>query len=292
MIKDFIYLRPSEVEEALLLLSKYRDECKIICGGQSLLILMRHGLIAPKYLMDIKFLKELNYIYYDPQKGLKIGAGTTHRAIEKSEIIRERFRVLREMESKLASIQTRNWGTIGGNICHGDPASDPAVVLIALKASLKMANSNGERSMAVEDFCLNYFETALNEDEMLLEIQVPIPPTRTAAVFEKFTIIENDMGIVSVAVSVKLNNDRVSCQEARVVLGGVAPTPKRATKAEETLVGKRFHDGLLEQAGQMAYEQAEPISDIHASEEYRRHLIKVLTKRTVRKAWEQAKISA
>jgi len=128
MIKDFIYLRPSNLKEALQMLSEHQEECKVIAGGQSLLILMRQGLVAPKYLIDIKNLNELNYIRIDQKEGLKIGATTTHRSIEKSPLIRERFTILSDMERGLASIQTRNWGTIGGNLCHGEPAGDPAPV--------------------------------------------------------------------------------------------------------------------------------------------------------------------
>lgn len=292
MIKDFIYQRPGTVKEALLQLSKYQEECKIIAGGQSLLILMRQGLVAPKSLIDIKNLQELNYIKLDSKEGLKIGATTTHRAIEKSLAIKDKFGILAEMERKLASIQTRNWGTIGGNLCHGEPAGDPAPVLIALKANLKLANSTGERRMALEDFSLDYFETALTKDELLLEIQVPFPPARTATAFDKFTIIQNDMAIVSVAASITLSDDGALCKDVRVVLGGAAPTPRRATKAEEILAGKKMTDALLEEVGQRVSEQAEPVSDIHASEEYRRQLLKILTKRMVKKAWEQAKLSS
>ena len=292
MIKDFIYQRPGTVKEALLQLSKYQEECKIIAGGQSLLILMRQGLVAPQYLIDIKNLQELNYIKLDSKEGLKIGATTTHRAIEKSSVIKEKFGILAEMERKLASIQTRNWGTIGGTLCHGEPAGDPAPVLIALKANLKLANSTGERRMALEDFSLDYFETALTKDELLLEIQVLFPPARTATAFDKFTIIQNDMAIVSVAASITLSDDGPVCKDVRVVLGGAAPTPRRATKAEEILAGKKMTDALLEEVSQRVSEQAEPVSDIHASEEYRRQLVKILTKRMVKKAWEQAKLSS
>jgi len=250
---------------------------------------MRQGLVAPKYLIDIKNVQELQYIKLDLKEGLKIGATTTHRAIEKSSVINEKFGILAEMEKTLASIQTRNWGTIGGNLCHGEPAGDPAPVLIALKANLKLANSTSERKMPVEDFCLDYFETALNKDELLLEIQVPFPPARTATVFDKFTIIQNDIAMVSVAASITLSDDGAVCKDARIALGGAAPVPLRATKAEEILVGNKLSDALIEEAGHRVSEQAEPISDIHASEEYRRQLAKIITKRMVRKAWGQAK---
>lgn len=290
MIKDFEYIRPSNVKEALALLTKYRDESKVICGGQSLLILMRQGLVTTEYLVDIKHLKELKYIHFDSEKGLKIGAVTTHREIETSGLVKERFGVLADMEKKLASIQTRNWGTIGGNLCHGDPSSDPAVVLIALKAVLKIGNTDSGRRMEIENFFIDYFETALNKDELLLEIQVPVPPPRTATAFDKFTIIENDMGIVSVAVSITLDGGGATCKDARIAFGNVGSTPKRAIESEKILVGKKLNNKLLQQVGQIAQEEAEPISDIHASEEYRRHIMKVFTERMVEKAWEQARM--
>jgi len=149
MIRDFVYSRANTVKEALDLLEKHKDENKIICGGQSLLILMRQRLVTPEYLIDIKRIEELNYINFDPKEGLKIGATTTHRTIEKSSTIKKHFPVLVDMEENLASIQTRNWGTIGGNLAHGDPAGCPAPVLIALNATVKMANKERARSMPI-----------------------------------------------------------------------------------------------------------------------------------------------
>ena len=130
MINDFTYLKPGTVKEALSMLSDHVDECKIVCGGQSLLIPMRQGLLVTEYLIDIKGLNELSYIKYDAKEGLKLGATTTHRLIEKSDVIKKYYPVLAVMEERLASVQTRNWGTIGGNLAHGDAAGDPAPVLI------------------------------------------------------------------------------------------------------------------------------------------------------------------
>ena len=289
MIRDFVYLRAKTVKEALDLLEQHKDENKIICGGQSLLILMRQRLVTPEYLIDIKHVEELNYINFDPKEGLKIGATTPHRAIEKSSMIKEHFPVLVDMEENLASIQTRNWGTIGGNLAHGDPAGCPAPVFIALNATVKMANKERERSIPVEDFTLDYFETALEESELLLEIRVPVMPLKTATVYEKFNIIKNDMGIVSVAASVTLDDDGVSCKDVRIVLGAAASTPIRAKEAEEMVVGQKFSDKLLDLVGERASEEADPVDDIHATEAYRRRLVKALTKKIVKKAWEQAK---
>ena len=288
MIKDFEYFAPKTLKEALTLLDKYKDDCKVICGGQSLLVLMKQGLVAPKYLIDIKGISELSYIK-DGKDGLKIGALTTHREIEKSPVIKKKCGVLAEMETRLASIQTRNWGTIGGNLCHGEPAGDPAPVLIALNAALSMAGVKGERNMAMEDFTLDYFEVALEPGELLTEIQIPAPPPRTGTVYTKFNVIESDLATVGVAVSITLGSGDGVCQDVRIALGAAAPTPMRAKKAEAVLRGKKITDNLLKEAGEVASTEAEPLSDIQASEEYRRELVKVLVKRMGKEALARAK---
>lgn len=289
MIHDFNYRRATSIKEALSLLEKYKEDYKIICGGQSLLILMRQGLVAPENLIDIKKVKELDYIDYNPKTGLKIGAGTTHRKIEKSLLIKKHFPVLADMEKNLASIQTRNWGTIGGNLAHGDPAGDPAPILIALNATVKMASIERERILTLEEFSIDIFETALEEGELLTEIQVPILPKKTGIAYQKFNIIKNYLGMVSAAASVTLAEDGENCIEARIVLGAAAAIPLRVKEAEQMLIGKKIDKRLLERVGEKAAEESDPISDIHATETYRRILVKILTTRVARKAWEQAK---
>ncbi len=288
MIKDFEYFAPKTLKEALTLIDKYQDEGKIIGGGQSLLVLMRQGLVAPKYLISIKGLSELSYVK-DTKEGLKIGALTTHRAIEKSPLIKKKYPVLAEMERRLASIQTRNWGTIGGNLCHADPAGDPMPVLVALKATLTTASLKGERNMPAEDFSLDYFETALQPGELLTEIHLPPPPPRSGTAYTKFNIIESDLATVGVAVSVTLGAGDGVCQDARIALGASAPTPMRAKKAEAVLKGKKVTDALLKEAGEVASTEAEPISDIQASEEYRRELVKILVGRVAKEALARAR---
>jgi len=287
MIKDFEYFAPKTLKEALALLDKYQDDCKVICGGQSLLVLMRQGLVAPPYMIDIKGISELSYIK-DEKDGLKIGATTTHRAIEKSPVIKKKYPVLAKMETRLASIQTRNWGTIGGNVCHGDPAGDPLPVLIALGATLTMTGSKGKRSMPAENFCLDYFETALEAGELLTEITLPVVPPNTGTAYTKFNVIESDLATVGVAVSITLGAGD-SCQDIRIALGASAPTPFRPKKAEAILKGKKITDALLAQAGETASTEADPISDIYASVEYRRELIKTLVPRMTREAMANAK---
>jgi carbon-monoxide dehydrogenase medium subunit len=288
MIHDFEYFAPKTLKEALALLDKYQDDCKVICGGQSLLVLMRQGLVAPPYLISIKGVAELSYIK-DEKDGLKIGAATTHRTIEKSAVIKKKYPVLAQMETRLASIQTRNWGTIGGNVCHADPAGDPLPVLIALGATLTVAGSKGKRSMPAEEFCLDYFETALKPGELLTEISLPIVPPNTGTAYTKFNVIESDLATVGVAVSVSLGAGDGVCRDIRIALGASAPTPIRPKKAEAILKGKKISDALLAQAGETASQEAEPIADIYASAEYRRELIKVLVPRMTREAIARAK---
>lgn len=241
MIYDFNYLKPGSLKEALSMLSEHKDECKVICGGQSLLIVMRQGMVAPEYLLDIKHVKELNYISFDAKDGLKIGATTTHRTIEKSDVIAKNYPVLVAMENKLASIQTSNWGTIGGNLAHADPAGDPAPVLISLKASIKVGGVNGERVFPLDEFSVDYFATQTNEDEIVLEVQVPVPEPKTGAAYQKFNLLDSDMGIVAVAASVTLNNDG-TCKDVRVVLGNAGPVPLRVKKVEKLLIGKKYDE--------------------------------------------------
>jgi carbon-monoxide dehydrogenase medium subunit len=287
MINDFHYLRPGTLKEALAMFAEH-DDCKVICGGQSLLIVMRQGMLAPEYLLDIKHVKELDYIKFDKKDGLKIGATTTHRSIEKSDVVKKNYPALVAMENKLASIQVRNWGTIAGNLAHADPAGDPAPVLIALKADIKVGSAKGDKTMPLEDFFVDYFETALGKRELVLEVQVPLPEPKTGAAYQKFNLLESDMGVVAVAASVTLNGGG-KCKDARIILGNAGPTPKRATRAEELLVGKAYDEGLFAEAGKIASEDCEPVADIHASEEHRKHLLGVLTKRMLKQAWEQAR---
>lgn len=289
MIKEFEYFAPKTVAEACSLLSQYKEEAKVIAGGQSLLILMWQELVTPEYVIDIKGISDLEYISFDEKEGLRIGALTTHRAIEKSALIRNGFSVLSEMELMLATVQTRNWGTIGGNLCHADPTGDPAPPLIAMNAKVKMVGSSGERVVALEDFAKDYFETILQADEILTEIQVPKPPLHTGTAYRKFAIMEGDAAIVGAAVSITLKPGNGACKDARIVLGGVATVAMRVKRAEKVLVGKKVEENLIAEAAQVASEEARPTSDMNASAEYKRELVKVFVRRAARQALERAK---
>jgi carbon-monoxide dehydrogenase medium subunit len=286
-MKDFEYFTPTTLKEALSLLSQYKEEAKIIAGGQSLLVVMRQGLISPEYVIDIKGISDLDYIK-NGKDGVRIGALTIHRAIEKSPIIKKNFKVLSEMERNLATIQTRNWGTIGGNLCHGDPAGDPAAVFIALNAKLTLSSSRGERIIDMEEFSKDYLEVALEHDEMLSEIQVPNPQPHTGTAHEKLMVMQGDMGIVGAAVSITLNPGDGTCKDARIALINVDSIPLRAKDAEKQLIGKVIDNKVLDKACQIAAADANPPTDVHGSAEYRREMIKVFVKRATNKALERA----
>lgn len=287
-MKDLEYFAPKRLEDALTLVSQYKGESTVFAGGQTLLVLMRQGLVNPKYLIDIKNLPSLEYIKWDSREGLRIGSLCTHRAIERSPLVRNKFRVLSDMELLLGSVQVRNWGTIGGSLFQG-PAGDAASVFIALNGLLKLASLANERTIAVEELYTDYHQTVLRSDEILTEIRVPNPPTRTGTAYSKFTRRVGSMATVGVAVSVTLSTRNDTCSNARIVLGAVSPIPVRAGKAEKMLVGKVIDNGLLEEAGQAAAEEAKPISDVRASGEYRRELVKVLVKRVAKEALEEAR---
>lgn len=288
MIKSFEYFAPKTVQETLTLLSQYKEKAKIMAGGQSLLVVMKQGLFTPEYLIDIKGISDLDYIKYDKKEGLRIGALTTHRAIERSSIIQRHFKVLSEMEKNLALIQTRNWGTIGGNLCHGDPGGDPAPVFIVLKAKLKLASLEREKIIDMEEFSEGYLEVALEPDEMLTEIQVPTPPPHTGIAHEKLMVMKGDMGIVGAAVSIALDPGSGVCKDARITLSNAGSVPLRTREAEKLLVGEVINGGLLAEAGQAASEEADPPADIHGSAEYRREMVRVFVRRAARKALERA----
>jgi carbon-monoxide dehydrogenase medium subunit len=288
-MKDFEYFAPKTIEESLSLLSQYKGEAKIIAGGQSMLVVMRQGLLAPEYVVDIKGITALDYISFEGREGLKIGALTTHRAIEKSPMIQEHFGVLSEMERNLATIQTRNWGTIGGNLCHGDPAGDVAPVLIALNATLKLKSLTGERVVKVEEFSKDLLEVDLGADEMLVEIQVPVLLPHMGVAHEKLMVMQGDAGIVGASVSITLESGDGICEDARIVISNAASVPLRVRGAEERMIGKLINDTLLVEIGETALAEADPPTDVHASAEYRGEMVKVFVRRAAVRAWERAR---
>lgn len=288
-MREFEYLRMNTLQEACSLLSEYKDEAKVLAGGQSLLTLLKLNMISPSYLIDIKFIPELNYMDFDEKEGLKIGALTTHRTVEKSPLLKEKFTVLPETELVVASVQTRNWGTIGGTLVHADPIGDIAPPLIVLDSRVKLISADGERTVPLAEFFVDFFMTVVEENELLCEIQIPALPAHTGVAYQKFSTIEAGIKIAGAAAMVSLDDGL--CKDAKIALSAVAPVPMRALEAEEILKGKPLDDRLIEQAAQAAAAEADPVTDMHATDEYRRELVKVLVKRAAKMALERARAS-
>jgi aerobic carbon-monoxide dehydrogenase medium subunit len=287
-MKDFEYFSAGSLQEACSLISQYKEVGKILAGGQSLITLLRQKLISPTCLVDIKELKELDYIEFDETKGLRMGGLTTHRAIEKSPVIQQKYPVLSEMEKSVASVQTRNWGTIGGNLCSADPIGDPAPSLIALGAKLKLVSTRGERIIPLEEFFEDYFTTVIEPDEILAEIQLPPPAANTGIEYMKFSTIEAGIKIVSTSVAITVEPGSSLCKDAKIVMSAVAPIPLVTKNTAEVLKGKELTDNLILEAAKTAAAETDPVSDTHASAEYRKELVKVIVKRAIKKAFEKA----
>jgi CO/xanthine dehydrogenase FAD-binding subunit len=289
IITDFEYLPATTVEEALELLSQHKDDdYKIVAGGQSLNTAMKHRLLTPAYLIDIKGITGLDYIKFDQKEGLRIGALATHRSLEKSPIVREKYSVLCEMEENVASVETRNWGTVAGDLCNADPAVDPGPPLIALDAKMKIASKGEERTVDAEEFAVDFFETSVQFGEMVTEIQIPVLPPNTGVYFTKYSQMQGDYALGSAAVLITLDKKKEVCTNARIGLGGVASTPIRAKKAEAVLIGKKITEALLAEAGRTASEETNPVSGIEASAEYKKELAGTLVKRVGKIALERA----
>ncbi len=287
-MRDFEYIRAESVDHALGVLADLGESAVKLAGGQSLLNILKQGLLAPDYVVDIKGLAELDFIRFDAGSGFRIGALSTHASIEHSEEIARRCPVLAQMERHLASVQVRNWGTLGGNICIADPTSDAAPVLIALGAEAAISGRKGSRKLPLHDFFVDYYQTVLEPEELLTEVGFRPPGPGAAAAYEKLRNVEGDAPIVVSAAYLRLENDGRTCAEARVALGGVASTPIRATAAEDALKGRELTPEAVASAALLAAEAASPIPDIVASAEYKKDMAAVMTRRTLTRAADEA----
>jgi len=284
----FKYLPAKTVNEACDFLSQYGEEAKLLGGGQSLVNLMKENLVNPAYIIDIKGLTDLDYIRYDKKDGLRIGALATHRAVETSDIVKENFPMLAEMERTLASAAVRNWGTVGGSLAHADPASDLAATLLAFGAQVTLTRTAGERVVSLDDFLIDYFETALQPDELLTEIHVPNSGWGKGFYY-KFAQRATDLAVVSVAVCLMLDHDDQNlCKNIRIGMGSVGPTSLRSRRGEDLLKGQAITDTLIDEAARVSAEDAQPTTDINGSEEYKRELVRVLVARSIKEAVNRA----
>lgn len=281
-LPDFDYYAPESAAEACQLLTQHKDGAKILCGGSDLMAKMKHGLVAPKVLVSIKKLPGIRKIEYVSNRGVIIGAASSHNDLVFSEIINEKYPSVANAAASMAANQIRHVGTVGGNIVSAVPSADMPPMLIALKASVKIVGPDGERTLPLEDVFVGPGKTVLASNEILTEIVIPDQKT-TGSTYHKFALRRaGALAVVGVAVAVEMKDDVI--EDARVVLGAVAPVPMRAVKTEAFLKGKKASDEVFEEAGKIAYSECRPITDFRASEEYRRDLVRVYTKRSLKKA--------
>ncbi|MFD6064063.1 FAD binding domain-containing protein [Rhodococcus wratislaviensis] len=284
----FDYLRPDSVDEALRMLAEDPDESKILAGGQSLIPVLNFRLASPERLIDINRLTDLAYLRA-VDGGLHIGALTRHATLEKSRLIERRWPLLKEAVHWVAHAAIRNRGTIGGSVSHADSAAELPVALTALDATIvARSSSRGERCIPAQDFFVGTMTTAMEPDELLVEIRVPPLPADHGYAFEEISRRNGDFGLAGSAVVLTVD-EQGTCSDARISLLGAAQTPLRVPRAEERLIGSVIDDAAVEAAVQLACEASEPAGDLHGSAEYRRSLIGVVVRRAINKAVERAK---
>jgi carbon-monoxide dehydrogenase medium subunit len=250
---------------------------------------MKQGLYEPKTLVNIKKIAELKGIRYDATEGLIIGALVTHRELETSVLVREKFPVLCDAEREVANIRVRNMGTVGGNLASGEPLTDLSQIFIALDGRAMIAGLSGQRTIPVEELFVDFYTTSLAEDEILTEVVLPPLPARSGIDYIRFSSSSVvDKPSVGVAVRLTLDSGAETVQSARIVLGCVGATPVRARKAEALVTGKKLTPELAAEAGNIASKECSPTSDLRGSEEYKRAIVRTLVKRAAVKAYERA----
>ena len=289
-ISDFQYHRPKSVVEACRILENSTDGVPL-AGGTDLLVEIKQGLRHHKDIVSLADIKELKSIS-EYAENLNIGAGVTHNEVVESPVIKKKYSFLAETASKIGTDQIRNTGTIGGNLCTGASCCDMAPILLALNAKVEIMNSTTTKIIPLREFFKSHKVTAIKNGEILTKIIIPSAKNGTGACFQKFGLRDvASVSVASTAVMVKVKNG--ICTNVSVVIGAVAPIPKISQKANNILFEKNISELsenslVLKQAGEAAAEDSIPIDDIRGTAEYRRDLIKVLTKRAIIKATASA----
>jgi CO/xanthine dehydrogenase FAD-binding subunit len=281
----FEYTAPNTVEEVLAVLSQYGDDAKILAGGQSLVPLMNMRLARPKYIVDINRLGGLAYLK-EEDGVLAVGALTRHKQVEKSDLVRRKNPLLSEAATFIGHPQVRNRGTAGGTLAHADPAAELPAVITALGGELVVQGPAGIRKATPHEFFLTFLTVQMEPTEMLVEARFPNIIGKTGTAFLEFSRRHGDFAIVAVAAAVTLDSNG-ACQKVGIGLAGVGPTPIKPVGAEKILTGQVLKDEVIEEAAIKASEESDPGSDVHGSSEYRREMVRVFTRRALKKALER-----
>lgn len=287
-IKEFTYVLPSNIEEAVSALAKYGAEARVIAGGTDLVPLMKHRQIVPKYVVSLRKVPGMDYIRVEGDR-LRIGALTRIAAVRQSEAIKKHCFAAYEASLVFATTQVRNRATVGGNICRSSPSADMVPPLMCLGAQVKLLGPDGERVVPLETFFTGPGSNVLDR-EVLTEITLPLENRPYGTAFRKVSRNSADLAKVNCAVKVVATNGR--CEDVRVALGGVAPKPVRAYAVEDALRGERLSDEVIDRASELVVRDIAPITDVRSTAEYRREVSKVLVRRMVKLAWERCRTGA
>jgi carbon-monoxide dehydrogenase medium subunit len=280
-LRPFEYHEPATVDEALDLAGRHGEDLRLVAGGTALLLLIRYGIVRPAHVATLHRLEALQGIRLDGDT-LRIGALTAHAEIAASPLVREHCPVLAAAAGRVATAAIRNMGTIGGNLCYAESASDPAPALLSLGASVVLRGRGGRRTFPLAGgFYRGLYETAMEEGELLVEVAVPRQPRPGAGVYIKWSPRSmEDKALVGVAAVVR--GEAGVCEELRLAVGGVNPIPVRLAAAEATARGHRLGDALIRAVARDAAREADPIADVQGSAEYRRDMVEVWVARALR----------
>jgi CO/xanthine dehydrogenase FAD-binding subunit len=286
-LPKFEYHAPTSLSEALDLLAEYNGKGSVLAGGTDLLVSMKRREALPEHLISLKGIEDLKGLH-DEKEGIRIGALVTLGQIEHSKTIQDKFCVLWDAVQVMASLQVRNLGTIGGNLCSAAPSADTAPPLIVLDASVEITGPSGKRRMPVEKFFKGPGESMLKPGEILTQILIPNPVKKSSGAYLKLMRrAAMDLAQVGVAAWLSFDSEKGTCTGAKIALGAVGSTPIRALKAEQVVLNKEVNETVGKEAGMIAAQEANPRSSMRASKEYRREMIEVLTKRAVMAAYNR-----
>jgi carbon-monoxide dehydrogenase medium subunit len=283
VILPFTLHKPDSVESASSLLERYGEDAKILAGGSELILVMKLGFANSKHIVDIKAIANLDAVDFDPAKQvLKVGALVAHRTLETSATVREHFPLIAEMERHLANVRIRNVGTLAGNICFAEPHADPAALLLAYGARVVAKTAKRQRTIAVADFFVDYYKTALDADEILTEIEIPKPAKNSTGAYLRYCPAERPMATAAVVIGWNSG----AAEAARVVMGCVGPGPIAAAEEEEFLKGKPAEEIAAKalEIGERAARMCDPLEDLWGSVEYKRQIVKTLVSRALAQA--------
>jgi len=289
-LRAFEYHAPTNLNEAIALLSEHGDNARPLAGGTDLVVQMKESATKfpmPSHIVSLLRVPELGGIEFSEDHGLRIGAGATMAEVAESPIIRERYTGIAEGAALVGSYQTMNMATAGGNLCNAAPSADIAPPLLAFEAEAVIVGPGGRRSVSLEEFFVAPGKTVLAADELLAEVRVPTPQAGTGSAYARHTPRKQmDIAVVGVGVALTLADGRI--ERARIALGAVAPTPVRARAAETALEGQSVWDELFARVAEIAAGECRPISDVRGSAEFRRHIVRVTTERLLHEAARRA----